>query len=136
MAGCQFPFLAAFFQPGLQSLKDSRKGERCFIIGNGPSLRQTDLSRLKGEATFGMNRFYLAFPEIGFQTTYYLSVNDLVIEQCADGYPGAGDAQVCFLASAPLAESGGRPVFPLYQLYRPAFWRREISPAACGKEPQ
>jgi hypothetical protein len=67
----------------LLTLKDSRKGERCFIIGNGPSLRQTDLSRLKGEVTFGMNRFYLAFPELGFPTTYYLSVNDLVIEQCA-----------------------------------------------------
>jgi hypothetical protein len=67
----------------LQTLKDSRKGERCFIIGNGPSLRQTDLSRLKSEITFGMNRFYLAFPEIGFQTTYFVSVNDLVIEQCA-----------------------------------------------------
>ena len=32
----------------LAALKDSRKGERCFIIGNGPSLKQTDLSRLEG----------------------------------------------------------------------------------------
>ena len=34
----------------LQALKDSHRGERCFIIGNGPSLKQTDLSRLRGEA--------------------------------------------------------------------------------------
>ncbi len=67
----------------LAELKDSRKGERCFILGNGPSLRQTDLSRLKTEATLGMNRIYMAFPEMGFQTSYFLSVNDLVIEQCA-----------------------------------------------------
>lgn len=67
----------------LQALKDSRKGERCFILGNGPSLRQTDLSKLRGEYTIGMNRIYLLFPELGFETSYYLCVNDLVIEQCA-----------------------------------------------------
>ncbi len=60
------------------------KGERCFIIGNGPSLKQTDLTKLKGEFTFGMNRIYLLFPELGFTTTYFASINDLVIEQCAD----------------------------------------------------
>jgi hypothetical protein len=67
----------------LAALKDIQRGQRCFIIGNGPSLKQTDLSRLRGEHTIGMNRFYMAFPELGFTTTYYLSVNSLVIEQCA-----------------------------------------------------
>lgn len=67
----------------LTALRDSRRGERCFIIGNGPSLRDTDLSLLKDEFTIGMNRFYLAFPELGFKTSYLLTVNDLVIEQCA-----------------------------------------------------
>lgn len=70
-------------QKRLPALKDSRKGERCFIIGNGPSLKNTDLSRLRSEATIGMNRIYLLFPELGFETTYFLSVNDLVVEQCA-----------------------------------------------------
>jgi hypothetical protein len=59
-------------------------GKRCFIIGNGPSLKNTDLSKLKDEYTFGMNRIYLMFPELGFTTTYFASINDLVIEQCAD----------------------------------------------------
>ncbi len=67
----------------LAALKDIHRGQRCFIIGNGPSLKQTDLSRLRDENTFGMNRFYMAFPELGFTTTYFLSVNSLVIEQCA-----------------------------------------------------
>ncbi|MEI8131947.1 MAG: 6-hydroxymethylpterin diphosphokinase MptE-like protein [Leptolinea sp.] len=67
----------------LAALQGSRKGERCFIIGNGPSLKQTDLSRLKNENTFGMNRFYLMFPQLGFKTTYFVSINDLVVEQCA-----------------------------------------------------
>ncbi|HWQ46194.1 MAG TPA: 6-hydroxymethylpterin diphosphokinase MptE-like protein [Longilinea sp.] len=67
----------------LALLKDKYRGERCFIIGNGPSLRNTDLSKLKDEYTFGLNRIYLMFPELGFKTTFLLSVNDLVIEQCA-----------------------------------------------------
>jgi len=82
---------AAYFHPWrregirrLKGLKDIHKGKRAFIIGNGPSLRQTDLSKLKDEFTFGMNRIYLLFPELGFHTTYFVSINDLVIEQFAD----------------------------------------------------
>ncbi len=67
----------------LAALKDTHKGERAFIIGNGPSLKQTDLTKLKNEFTFGMNRIYLMFPELGFSTSCLVSINDLVIEQCA-----------------------------------------------------
>ncbi len=31
-----------------------------------------------------MNRIYLIFPQLGFPTSYYLAINTLVIEQCAD----------------------------------------------------
>jgi hypothetical protein len=68
----------------LRRFKDIHRGQRGFIIGNGPSLRETDLSRLEHENTFGLNRIYLLFPELGFSTNYYLSINDLVIEQCRD----------------------------------------------------
>jgi ligand-binding SRPBCC domain-containing protein len=68
----------------LRSYRGRHQGQRCFIIGNGPSLRQTDLSRLKGEVTFGLNRIYILFPELDFVTTYLVSVNELVLEQCAE----------------------------------------------------
>lgn len=67
----------------LASLRDLHRGKRCFIIGNGPSLRGMDLSPLRDEFTIGMNRIYLMFPDLGWQTSYLCSVNDLVIEQCA-----------------------------------------------------
>lgn len=70
----------------LTALKDIHKGKRAFIIGNGPSLKQTDLSKLKNEITFGMNRFYLAFPELGFTTSYICVTNDLVIEQFVNDF--------------------------------------------------
>ena len=53
----------------LTELKDIHTGKRAFIVGNGPSLKQTDLTKLKNEFTFGMNRIYLLFPELGFSTT-------------------------------------------------------------------
>jgi len=67
----------------LASYHNKHQGQRCFIIGNGPSLRHTDLGKLENEFTFGLNRIYLLFPELGFNTTYLVSVNDLVLEQCA-----------------------------------------------------
>ncbi len=68
----------------LSEYKNKHCGQRCFIIGNGPSLKYTNLSLLENEYTFGMNRIYLMFPDWGFSTSYYLSVNSLVIEQCSD----------------------------------------------------
>jgi hypothetical protein len=40
-----------------------------------------DLTRLRGEVTFGLNRVYLLFPLMGFPTTYLVAVNQLVIQQ-------------------------------------------------------
>lgn len=67
----------------LQAYQGRHVGQRCFILGNGPSLRQTDLSLLRDEITFGLNRVYLLFPELGFSTTYLVAVNELVLQQCA-----------------------------------------------------
>ena len=67
----------------LEKLANVHVNQRCFIIGNGPSLRQIELTKLRHEYTFGLNRIYLLFPELGFTTTYLVSVNDLVLEQCA-----------------------------------------------------
>lgn len=68
----------------LREMKDRYRGERCFIIGNGPSLRDMDLSVLREERTFGLNRAPLLFPRMGFQTTFLVCVNRLVIEQSGD----------------------------------------------------
>lgn len=66
----------------LDAWRDRYAGERCFVVGNGPSLNNTDLSKLNGEFTLGMNRIYLAFDEYDFKTSCLVSVNDLVLEQC------------------------------------------------------
>jgi hypothetical protein len=71
-------------QARMKAFHNLHRGQRCFVLGNGPSLARTDLGRLRSEFTFGMNRIYLHFPAMGFATTYYVAVNTLVIEQCAE----------------------------------------------------
>jgi hypothetical protein len=65
----------------LYRLKDRYQGKRCFIIGNGPSLKKTDLTLLRDEYTFGLNRIYLLFEDLGYETTFLVSVNKHVIRQ-------------------------------------------------------
>jgi len=68
----------------LAEYRDKHRGQRCVIIGNGPSLNKMDLSFLKNEITFGMNRIYLLCDKWDFRPTYYVSVNPLVIEQSVE----------------------------------------------------
>ena len=39
-------------------LKDKFKGETCYILGNGPSIKHLDISQLEGKHTFVVNGFY------------------------------------------------------------------------------
>lgn len=61
--------------PDLGSFRDRHKGERCFLIGNGPSLGTLDLSRLEGELAFTVNRGYLA-ASFGLPKTPYYVITD------------------------------------------------------------
>ena len=69
------------YQEKLRRLTNIHEGRRCFIMGNGPSLRKMDLSPLKNEITIGSNGIYKLFPRMGFHTTY-LTMED--IAQCED----------------------------------------------------
>lgn len=63
----------------LEKFKDIHKGQRCFIVANGPSLKNTDLSLLKNEITMGMNRIYLSAEQNGFMPTYIV-VHDIPVQ--------------------------------------------------------
>lgn len=68
----------------LLNFRDKHTTDRCFILGNGPSLKNMDLDLLKDEVTFGLNRIYLLFDQFTFRPSYFVSVNDLVLSQFAD----------------------------------------------------
>ena len=55
----------------LHEFKNRHEGQRCFIVGNGPSLNDIDMTLLKDEITFGSNRCYLGYENWGFPFTYW-----------------------------------------------------------------
>ncbi|MCH5252491.1 MAG: DUF115 domain-containing protein [Lachnospiraceae bacterium] len=55
----------------LERLRDIHKGERCFLIGNGPSLTGEDLHLLKDEYTFGTNMVYKIFDKTDWRPTFH-----------------------------------------------------------------
>lgn len=63
----------------LKSLHNIHEGKRCFIVGNGPSLRTEDLSKLKGEICFSSHRIYHIYPETDWRPTYYCAQDRALI---------------------------------------------------------
>jgi hypothetical protein len=68
----------------LSDFQNIHSGQRCFVIGNGPSLNRIDLSLLRSEITFGSNRVYHGFPKWGFGFTYWSIEDMMVAEDIAD----------------------------------------------------
>lgn len=68
----------------LVSFRNRCKGERAFIIGNGPSLNLVDLTKLKNETTFGVNAIYLNREKMGFLPTHHIVEDVFVAEDRAD----------------------------------------------------
>lgn len=56
----------------LQAFKDLHRGERAYIIGNGPSVQDIDLNVLNGSVTFAMNRISLLYEKTNWRPTYYI----------------------------------------------------------------
>ena len=68
----------------LAALRNRHRGQRCFVIGNGPSLLTGDLDRLKNEITIASNKIYLAFGQTDWRPTYYTAIDTVVMGNAAD----------------------------------------------------
>lgn len=55
----------------IRSYHNKYRGKRCFIIGNGPSLRVKDLEKLKSEICFGTHRIDKVFKDTNWRPTFY-----------------------------------------------------------------
>ncbi len=67
----------------LRVFKGSYAGKRCFIIGNGPSLRMEDLNKLQesGEVCFGFNVIHKAYENTKWRPDFVCLNDPLVIAQ-------------------------------------------------------
>ena len=68
----------------IRAYKNIHQGERCFIIGNGPSLTMEDLSCLTGEHCFAANRICNAFSKTDWRPEYYMCVDSSVFKDMKD----------------------------------------------------
>jgi len=65
----------------LKRFKDYHRGEDCFLVGNGPSLNNLDLSLTKGKHVIGLNKIFLLFKRVPLDLSYHVAVNSYVMEQ-------------------------------------------------------
>jgi len=74
-------YLASEYPAIVQGFRKCHEGERCFIIGNGPSLTVEDLEMIKGEYSFGANKIYNIFPNTNWRPTYYLCMDYMSMKE-------------------------------------------------------
>lgn len=101
--------------------RNRHRGERCFIMGNGPSLNKMDLSLLEGETVFACNGAFLLFDRVAWRPTYYTCVDTRVIRDRAGDIAAMLDAEPGITAFFPSVvhlhdgsgqEFAGRDVIP------------------------
>ena len=83
-------FVPEFHHPELKRFKNIHKGKRCFVVGNGPSLRVEDLDKLHehGEICFGFNRICRVYDKTEWRPTYFCAGDPRVINIMEDDIPG------------------------------------------------
>lgn len=67
------------YQDEIQALRDLHKGQRCFVLGNGPSLNKCDLTLLKDEFSFAVNGIFYKTQEMGYKPNFYMVEDNHVI---------------------------------------------------------
>ncbi|MGN1467423.1 MAG: 6-hydroxymethylpterin diphosphokinase MptE-like protein [Ruminococcus sp.] len=102
----------------LLTLKDKHKGEKCFIIGTGPSLTSDDLDVLKENniPCFGTHRIFTTFETTKWRPTYYVAQDYALIENNIDKIK-AIEAEIKILP-AYFAEIFGRDKDKMYFVLR------------------
>ena len=70
----------------LKRFKNCHVGQKCFIVGNGPSLDMNDLDKLSlnNSITMGVNSIFVAFSDTKWRPTYYVTADYLQIHLYAD----------------------------------------------------
>jgi len=72
------------YREKLNTYKNKFKGQRCFIVGNGPSLNKIDLNLLKKEYSFAVNGIFYKTDEMGYKPTFYVVEDQAVLRDNLD----------------------------------------------------
>lgn len=88
----------------IKTLKDSCDGERCFIIGNGPSLTREDLGLLVNEKTFAFNRIYQMYQYTNWRPTYYMVIDSSIVQKLNQEKEKKLDGEYIFFTNKKLTQ--------------------------------
>ena len=64
----------------MAALKGVHKGERGFVVGNGPSIRAMDLELMQGEISFGLNACARFFEWTNWRPTYWVADTTITMD--------------------------------------------------------
>lgn len=88
-------YLTTKYPEIISSYKNKYEGERCFIIGNGPSLKAEDLNMLVHEYTFAANRIHFMYEKTNWRPTFFMCQDEYMIQTEHDKI--SGYKQECFI---------------------------------------
>lgn len=66
----------------IRDFKEAFKGERIFLLGNGPSILDTPLESLSKEYTFSVNKISFLFDDTDWRPSFYLAEHDNTTISC------------------------------------------------------
>ncbi|WP_091916923.1 6-hydroxymethylpterin diphosphokinase MptE-like protein [Mesorhizobium sp. YR577] len=107
----------------LRSLRHAYKGQRCFVVGNGPSLNKMDLNLLDKENVFACNAAFLLFDRIKWRPKFYTCVDSRVTRDRASDIVAMLDANPDMIAFFPRElrlHDGSGTVIDTYSVIPPA----------------
>lgn len=64
----------------IKEMQNSHKGERCFIVLNGPSLIAEDLNKIVDEFSFGCNRIYDIYEKTQWRPNIYITIDKSILQ--------------------------------------------------------
>lgn len=65
----------------LKKIKGIYKGKRCFVIGNGPSLKIEDLNKIGGEYSFACNSIYALYSQTDWRPSFYCAIDAIFCKE-------------------------------------------------------
>lgn len=130
----------------IKRFKDIHKGDRVFILGNGPSLQNTPLNALQNEHTIATNKINKIFPKTDWRPDYYALTSESPLITIDDVREVAKSASACFInqerktefskfsnvhlinvehpGNDPRSECFGNPEIPKFALH---YWSDDIT---------
>lgn len=116
----------------LLQLKDAFRGQSAWLIGNGPSVRTSDLDRLQGRLCFAFNRFSLAYDRTRLRPQFTLCSDRQTIEDFFDEFAAQAGGMILRAQAERPEKSSTAEWLRVMPLFPPLFSRNPAVRVSAG----